>query len=889
MVFTRENSHRESNESQMQTSTPMIAPLSKEPLTWGVELEFVFAFHETQLDLNPFTDFSTVPAVTHPTVPNKKLAYRFRRYVLGFKNLIPWDRLPHRVYNSWGLHNNGKNPRLQPYNKEVHYVLERLLKEKCPSIDTRIEESEPINEKDNGMYEDNQWLLMRDYSVCGVGSKNIPAWLPRVAAAEAADWDSYGLELVSPIFNTGPNQGYNDIAQILEATKGKSSDLTGAFITNQCALHVHVGAPKDLRVLKELAVLIIVYESDISKLHPHCRRPEHPNARYAVESNRLRFLHQDKEDETRYTYGDLDVSNAALVRQPEDFLANIRAQIEACSTPQELALLMNWPAHGLGNELGNRARQVNFTAAARPPTAPYTVEFRQARGTLDASDVQKWVEFCTGLVRVARFYVDNPGRFPMKTFKGFRVVEDEEPVAERFYIMDLMNDMGMSEENKEYWRVRIAKFAARGGPLDRVDYEKEVGNGDDGEGIPGDGTDDDPGEGPCRVGSLGNSSGGQNGAGNSGRNSNPGKVSPGVNNGSGRGKSLPQSSPNGGRKSPKTGKKRSRDDDNEDDEEEAANSKKRKKTAGNKNADETTGGAPPGGESAGGENSGACNPDGNNPSSKALGKRKAQDDTDKDFEDDEEQQGHASKKQKKDGEEEGGQDGNNSNENMPQISQSTVAPIATTLANLFSYVAHFLQALPADSPPVIPPDIMRPVEGMVAPLGLMSPDDAMIYHDVKPFAWEVQGFHLRYWQADRTGYTIGQRRYVCSVLALLGSMRNQYPDSPYAAISAEELLALFDRVVGRRVCDDAEDNELADLMDAWTGNEFRVVIVSTAYGNRSAYRAGILEQQTQFGRNLYVHWTATGQSGISGGHWESMRRRPTPRPDPSGAAGPNSS
>jgi hypothetical protein len=117
----------------------------------------------------------------------------------------------------------------------------------------------------------------------------------------------------------------------------------------------------------------------------------------------------------------------------------------------------------------------------------------------------------------------------------------------------------------------------------------------------------------------------------------------------------------------------------------------------------------------------------------------------------------------------------------------------------------------------------------------------------------------------------------------------KYLDSPYASISAEELLALFDRVVRRRIYDDAEDNELADLMDAWTGNDFRVVIMSEAYDNRSAYRAGTLEQQTQLGRNLYVHWKAIGQSKTSGGHWESMRRRATPRPDPSDAAGPSSS
>lgn len=166
----------------------------------------------------------------------------------------------------------------------------------------------------------------------------------------------------------------------------------------------------------------------------------------------------------------------------------------------------------------------------------------------------------------------------MKTFRGFRVGEDEDPVAERFYIMDLMNDMGISEDDKEYWRVRMAKFAARGGPMDRVDYEKEVGIGDDGEGIPGDGGDDDPGEGPSRSGSPEDISRGQNEVGNSGGNSNPRERSPGVNNGGGWGNSPPQSPPKGGRKSSKTGKKRSRDDDDED-EEEAANPKKQNKVS----------------------------------------------------------------------------------------------------------------------------------------------------------------------------------------------------------------------------------------------------------------------------------------------------------------------
>jgi hypothetical protein len=582
MVSAEDISQGETADGQTAKDTSLAFPLSKRKLTWGVELEFVFAFPESQLELVPIPDFSAEGEIAHETI-TQSLPYHYRRDTEGFKNLIPWEQLPDRVYNSWGLYNEGRRTnKLQPYYREPHRVLRRLLEERCPSISADVADSVPINEKTKNMYSETEWLIMRDYSVCGVGSQNISTWLPRVLADSDIAWDSYGLELVSPIFDTGSNQGFTEIAQILEATKGKSSDERGAFITNQCGLHVHVQAPKNLNVLKELAALVIVYESEISKLHPHCRRPEHPNARYTVESNRLLFLHQDKEDETRHTYGDLDVSNAVLARQPENFLTNIREQINQCKNPQELALLMNWPNHGLGNELGNRSRQVNFTAAARPATAPYTIEFRQARGTLSAVDVQKWVEFCIGLVRLAQFYVDNPGKFPMKSFKSFSVGEDGEPVTERFYITELMRDMGLSEGDKEYWRIRIARFAGKGGPLDRLDNEWKPKDGEESEGIVGGGGNDDSGDGPGEGPSAGEGPGdnpgnGRSGGGNSGGNNNQGGP-PSGNNASGR-DSPPRSPPKGGKKpSPKTGKKR-RAEDNEDEDQAGPNSKKQKKVS----------------------------------------------------------------------------------------------------------------------------------------------------------------------------------------------------------------------------------------------------------------------------------------------------------------------
>jgi hypothetical protein len=498
-------------ETLLEKSNPPKTPISTAPLTWGVEMEFVFAFHESKIKLETLWAGGDSYCTD---IIKKNLTYKFRRDTKNFKNPIDSDVLPNRVYNSWGIYNPATfGTATRAYHREAEQIVSDLLEEKCPWIDQHIDESRPIDEKTKSMYD--AWLIMRDYSVCGVGSQNIPAWLPWVDST--TDWDSYGLELVSPVFRTDSDQGMKEVGEILSVVKGKSTDMTGAFITNQCGFHVHVQAPESLEVLKELAVLLIVYEAEIAKLHPHCRRPEHPNARYSVESNRLYFLHKDEEDIRRKTYGELDVSNEALARQPKGFLGDIRFSINSCQDQGEIALLMNWPRHGWGNEKGNRNRQVNFTAAARPPEAPYTIEFRQARGTLDANDVQKWVEFCIGLVRLAKYYVDNPGTFPITTFKSFSVDESGECVRERIYIMDLMNDMGMSEEDKDYWRERMARFQAKGGSLDRVDNKVPPEDDEDGQGIPGGDSADSPRNGPADTPS-GISHSGDNTRGNLGGN-----------------------------------------------------------------------------------------------------------------------------------------------------------------------------------------------------------------------------------------------------------------------------------------------------------------------------------------------------------------------------------
>jgi hypothetical protein len=182
-------------------------------------------------------------------------------------------------------------------------------------------------------------------------------------------------------------------------------------------------------------------------------------------------------------------------------------------------------------------------------------------------------------------------------------------------------------------------------------------------------------------------------------------------------------------------------------------------------------------------------------------------------------------------------------------------------------------ARPAPLAPVIPPDLDQPSPGMVAPVPYLSPDEA---HFFTGAVWAVQGFNFNQWRVEYTSIFIqtptGQRSYVCAINAIIQSMRSQYPDSPFNRISAHGLLAMFDNLVGRVANNDEEDDELALLVDTWTGGTFQVVVVSSAENHSIARRAGDLNQQRSYGKNLYVHHIADPLRG-GGGHWEGMRRR----------------
>ncbi|KAH6670543.1 hypothetical protein B0J14DRAFT_486004, partial [Halenospora varia] len=415
--------------------------LNPTPVNYGIEMEMIFAFHENELSLEK----SEIVA--------KNLNYTQREQYPEFTR-IPPIMLPNHTYNSWGIKNQ-KEGKIRRYETEPQTIMQRKINQKLPEIPTRISDTIYGSRKTiKEMQEYKDWLITVDHSVCGVGSQNIPTRLPHVTKKDSKNWDSYGIELVSPILNTGVPAHHQQLSQILNTVTGTKNDTYGAFITNQCGLHVHVEAPKNLVVIKELAVLLVILESEISRLHPPCRRPGHAVTRRQLESNRIFFL---KGCDIDFDEGTLDFSNvncSTYALSQKKSIQGIRNRINLIKHKESLSQKMNYPPppdHSSPN--GNRNRLVNFVSMTRGAGFASTIEFRQARGTLDPVEIGHWVDFCVKLVKVAEYYATNPDNFMPKKWEDMR---GEGGTTDVF---DLMGDMELSDEAREFWKGRVEKYA----------------------------------------------------------------------------------------------------------------------------------------------------------------------------------------------------------------------------------------------------------------------------------------------------------------------------------------------------------------------------------------------------------------------------------------------
>jgi hypothetical protein len=209
--------------------------ISDDSLTFGVELEFVFAFHQDELQLEDTNGQDTL---------EKNLSY-FVRETAPFTIISQLD-FPQHTYNSWGINSGGKPP-TKPYGKEPQEALGVTISDQCQDMAFKIHDSLLTVEKTVSNYD--KWQILKYHTMCGVGSKNIfPARLGRrLLDSEPENWDSIGLEAVSEVYNTEEldEVAATGIKMVVDGVKGKAEYSYGSFITNRESRFVSLWIPLD--------------------------------------------------------------------------------------------------------------------------------------------------------------------------------------------------------------------------------------------------------------------------------------------------------------------------------------------------------------------------------------------------------------------------------------------------------------------------------------------------------------------------------------------------------------------------------------------------------------------------------------------------------------------
>jgi hypothetical protein len=109
-------------------------------------------------------------------------------------------------------------------------IVEKVLAEKCPELKFNVEGAMKLDHKTKDKYDKS--IITVDHSVCGVGSANIPKWLPEynLDAALAQAWDSFGIEVVSRVYHRKSDPDNNEIRKIIETVKCRPGHKHGASL-----------------------------------------------------------------------------------------------------------------------------------------------------------------------------------------------------------------------------------------------------------------------------------------------------------------------------------------------------------------------------------------------------------------------------------------------------------------------------------------------------------------------------------------------------------------------------------------------------------------------------------------------------------------------------------
>ncbi|GAB7342734.1 hypothetical protein MBLNU457_g0881t1 [Dothideomycetes sp. NU457] len=409
-------------------------------LTFGLELEMVLGFHHDllrrQLDKSP--DKSSWKVVTQP-------GYLKRQSTQG-------TMYHTRQYQAWALHNpsatniadtvalvDGKDPTVrsahQAYLEEPLEIARDILQPALPNVAVH-------SDLQNKQSDFSTWTLVRDPSIDSLTRQQLSDTFDRdeLLPSRTQDWDSYGIELVSPVMSSTAQATVDLAAALSTLHSGGTNPHHDVMTTTQCGLHVHIGTRTGcalpLPVLQHLAFLHLVYEHELDRLLPLHRRSTSGNAE--LWTNRAHFFAEGADPVVRQVIDPTGIT--AIVSSYPVFvpLSEVRASIYSTASIEELVQLMG----------KDKQHLVNFSYAARQEgQGPATVELRAYDASTDVREIEAWVKFCLGLVRLAY------------RMAGGEVGLELGEWGEEGGLEGLWELMGLVDAEKAYWRGKVEEKA----------------------------------------------------------------------------------------------------------------------------------------------------------------------------------------------------------------------------------------------------------------------------------------------------------------------------------------------------------------------------------------------------------------------------------------------
>lgn len=409
------------------TSIPMANELPA--LSFGIEIELLFAFSESHLQ-----------QYLQQKQPSAKIVKAFSQ---DAENGLRSKRYPKHPYHSWALLNTGENPAtsqpsVETFDGPIRAYINEPLEMVSELLGNKINHQIHNTADHSKSFDYSKWIVTSDDSIIAPAGSKKAAALSKFTN-NPDNWDTYGVELVSPPF-TNLEDAQKQVSTLLALLRGSTNAQYGILVDDSCGLHVHVGQPSNaafpIATLQHLAEIQAIYEEQISRLHPAYRRDQQDE----IASNRQAFFVECPDPIERTVKDDEGNLVTKLFEPLFKSLDAVRAEIF-----DDVAAARD-PYQKLVSIMGDRRAHIINWCHVNRSRGSRTVEFRQHAASIDETGIFWWVRFCLGLVRLAGRNADSRVRCPVENWDS------------RIEVEDLLAAVGLEEDGVEFYCQKIVEY-----------------------------------------------------------------------------------------------------------------------------------------------------------------------------------------------------------------------------------------------------------------------------------------------------------------------------------------------------------------------------------------------------------------------------------------------